>query len=60
MAARLRLELDSQVNLGDLELFLKRAHQAGLNPGDYVELIHDGDLIALQTLDLHFTRTELP
>lgn len=61
MTAKLRLDLDPHVNLGDIELFLKRAYQAGLNSGDFVDLLRGSgtDTLALQTPDIRFTRTTL-
>ena len=60
MTAKLRLDLDAHVNLGDLELFLKRAYQAGLNQGDFVDLLRGTEGLALQTPDIRFTRVALP
>ncbi len=60
MAARLRLDLDDHVNLGELESFVRRALQAGLNRGDFVELVGATKDLSLQTPDLRFTRIEIP
>ena len=63
MTAKLRMNLDAHVNLGDLEMFLKRAYQAGLNSGDFVDLLRDTGgtgSMALQTPDIRFTRVALP
>lgn len=60
MSAKLRLDLESHVNLGELEAFFRRALQAGLNRGDFVEVVGATSQTSLQTPDLRFSRVELP
>ena len=57
MAARLRLDLDEHLSLGDLETFLHRAYTAGLPPASLLELVRSEETVFLQTPNVRITRT---